>query len=151
YSTRNLWQKAIRKFCLQNISDKQIEEIVFSDYSYMMEQYEKDKILIPQENLVEIEYEELETRPLAVLKKVYTILDIPGFESAHRGFIEQLQKELHYNKFNYEYDNKTFGMIDERWGKYIRKYKYRKEQQIRVALSPLDACPADHPGGQQKI
>ncbi len=46
----------------------------------MMEQYEKDKTLIPEGNLVEVEFEELEARPLTVLKKIFTVLNIPGFE-----------------------------------------------------------------------
>ncbi len=122
YSMCNLWHKALRKFCLQKISDKQIEEIIFSDYSYMMEQYEKDKTLIPEGNLVEVEFEELEARPLTVLKKIFTVLNIPGFETVRDGLMKQLQKEKQYSKFKYDYNDETFKKIEKRWRKYIYQW-----------------------------
>ena len=123
YSMCNLWQKAIRKFCLQSISDKQIEEIIFSDYSAMLERYETDKMSIPEGNLIEVRYEELESSPLAVLKKIYTTLNIPAFETVKGRLIRQLQKEKQYSKFKYEYDAETFKKVYKRWGKYIDQWK----------------------------
>ncbi len=88
----------------------------------MMEQYEKDKTLIPEGNLVEVEFEELEARPLTVLKKIFTVLNIPGFETVRGGSMKQLQKEKQYSKFKYEYNDETFKKIEKRWGKYIYQW-----------------------------
>ncbi|MEP6684454.1 MAG: sulfotransferase, partial [Parafilimonas sp.] len=62
YSTKNLWNKAIQKFCLQSISSTQTAGIIFTHFSYMADQYKKYKHLIPAGNLVELQYEELELK-----------------------------------------------------------------------------------------
>ncbi len=126
YSTINLWNKAIKKFCLQNISEMQIEEIVFSHYSHMLDQYGKDKTLIPAHNLVEIKYEELEAKPLTVLKKIYDTLNIPGFETMEERLLMKLQKEKRYSKFEYLYEDETFKKIEKRWAKYIHQWEEEK-------------------------
>ena len=125
YSMRNLWNKAIRKFCLQKISDYQIEEIVFNEYAYLIEQYEKDKKLIPGENLIEIQYEALEADPVSILKNIYEQLDFHDFENVLDNFIQQLKKENKYKKFEYAYSEGTFKKIEKRWAKYIHHWKQK--------------------------
>jgi hypothetical protein len=123
YSSRNLWQKAIQKFCLQKVSPQQREEIIFSHYAYLAEQYKKDKHLIPAGNIVEVLYEDLELKPLAVLKKIYKQLNMHGFQNAYENFINQLEKEKHYRKFKYSYDEGTSGKIEQHWPAHIHEWK----------------------------
>ena len=66
YSMRNLWMRSIRKYCLQQVSKEAIAEIVLTHFAAMMEQYEKDKALIPPENLFELQYEQFEKTRLPV-------------------------------------------------------------------------------------
>lgn len=122
YSMMNLWNRAIKKFCLQKITDGQVEEIIFSHYKNMMEQYEKDKHLIPAANLVEVLYEDLEKKPLAVLKKMYESLGISGFDKSKENINNQLQSEKYYHKFEYNYSEDIYKMIDKRWAAYIHKW-----------------------------
>ena len=127
YSTVNLWRRAIQKFCLQQVSSKQREEIVFSHYTYLINQYEKKRHLIPAGNLVEVTYEELELTPLAVLKKIYHHLDIDDFDAGRNNFIKQQYKEKQYRKFSYIYDEITLQRIDKRWANYINAWKNKAE------------------------
>lgn len=115
YSMVNLWSKAIKTYCVQDISNKQIEEIIFNDYIQLTTQYEKDKYLIPANHLIEIKYEELEEQPLSVLKKIYNELDIPGFENAATHFEKQIEKEKKYQKFQYKFDEDILKKIERRW------------------------------------
>lgn len=121
YSMRNLWHKAIGRFCLQSITDEQIENIVFEHYAHLMEQYEKDKVLIPAGNLVEIQYEKLEADAQQVLQTIYKVLQLPHFEASHKRLATQLQKEKLYRKFEYEYSKETSEKIEKHWAKYIYK------------------------------
>lgn len=123
YSTVNLWQKAIQKFCLQHISTSQREEIIFTHYTYLAKQYKKDKDLIPACNLVEVKYEELESKPLYVLQKIYSDLSIGHFRNARNSFINQLQKEKQYNKFRYTFHEETLLKINTYWAKQIEDWK----------------------------
>ena len=128
YSACNLWQKAVRKFSLQDFTTDQMEEIIFNSYIHMMEQYEKDKALIPPGNLTEVKFEDLELKPLTVLKEVYSMLNIPDFETAEPGFIRQLKKEKQYEKFKYNYDEKTFKKIDRKWSKYVYQWNEKRDE-----------------------
>lgn len=123
YSTINMWKKAITKFRLQNISDKQIEEIVFNEYAHLIDQYQKHKDLIPAENLIEISYDDLEAEPLTVLKNIYAELNLPDFKNAQKAFSKQFIQEKKYQKYKYEYDEQVFRIIKRRWAKYIHQWE----------------------------
>ena len=131
YSTCNMWKKAIKKFCLQKISDEQIEEIVFTEYTRLLDEYEKYKQLIPQENLVEILYEELEADALNVLHHIYSELSLPGFEQAEKNFVKKLQEEKRYQKFEYKYSKEVFDKIETRWSKHIDLWN-KKNSEIFI-------------------
>lgn len=131
YSACNLWQKAIKKFCLQDISDEQIEELVFTHYAQLIDGYEKNKILIPTGNLIELKYEDLEADPLSNLERIFESLHIARVESIHSsGVIQFLEKEKQYKKFEYSYSMEIFKKIEKRWGKYIRKWNLKNEVQV---------------------
>jgi len=130
YSMRNLWHKAIARFCLQSVTDEQIENIVFEHYAHLMEQYEKDKALIPAGNLVEIQYENLEANAQQVLQTIYETLQLPHFEALYKRLITKLQMEKLYRKFEYEYSKETFEKIEKHWAKYICQWR---QQSFGVA------------------
>jgi hypothetical protein len=84
-----MWNKAISKFRLQELSDEQMEEIVFSEYIRLIEAYQHQKKLIPAGNLVEVRYEELRNQPLNVLRNIYTELPLPDFEGVKKAFLKK--------------------------------------------------------------
>ena len=122
YSTCNLWKKAIKKFWLQNITEKQIEEIVFTEYIQLVEQYHYDKKLIPENNLIEVLYEDIEQSPLSVLKNIYETLNLPDFKIAKEQLTRKVQSEESYQKYEYIYSEEVFKKIEKRWAKYIDEW-----------------------------
>ncbi|HEY6977200.1 MAG TPA: sulfotransferase [Chitinophagaceae bacterium] len=131
YSMKNIWIRAVRTYyCLQKISDIQIEEVIFSHFEYLVKQYERDKKLIPAKQLIEVQYEELEAEPLNVLKRIYSELSLPDFEMAKEGFLSQLEKEKRYKKFQYEFTEDTFKKVEERWATYIHQWSYQATELI---------------------
>lgn len=129
YSTRNMWKRAfLAYYGVQKISDEGLDEIIFGHFAYMMDRYEADKSLIPAGNLIEISYEELKKDPFATVKKIYSQLQIPGFDMASADLLMQIQKEEDYQNFSYRFSDETLGKIEERWGKYIRRWNYGAEK-----------------------
>ena len=122
YSTCNLWSKAIKKFWLQNVSEKQIEEIVFTEYIQLIKQYQKDKKLIPADNLIEVPYEDLEQYPVNVVEEIYMQLNLPDFKIAKEQVMHKLESEKKYQKFEYTYNEEVFKKIESRWLKYINEW-----------------------------
>lgn len=131
YSTWNMWKRAIlRYYSLQNISAAELEEVVFGHFEYLMEQYEKDKHLIPKRNLVEISYEELKADSFGTIRKIYSRIHLPDFEKTANNLATQLEKEKDYQNFFYQYNAQTFDRIYKRWGKYIERWNYKVPEII---------------------
>ncbi len=123
-STINMWKNAILSYySLQEISDKELDEIVFEHFIYLMEQYEKDKVLISDGNLVEISYEELKADSFNTIRTIYSKLDLPGFELAANDLLHQLEIEKEYRYLEHQFSDRTLKRIEERWGKYIHQWK----------------------------
>jgi hypothetical protein len=125
YSIRNMWKRAILSYySVQKISDVELDEIVFDHFIYLTEQYEKDKNLIPAGNLIEISYEELKADSFLVIRKIYSGLNLSGFEPAAEDLLLQIEKEKKYQNFQYQFSDNTLKRIEERWGKYISQWNY---------------------------
>ena len=129
YSTCNMWNKAISKFRLQELSDEQMEEIVFSEYIRLIEAYQHQKKLIPAGNLVEVRYEELRNQPLNVLRNIYTELRLPDFEGAKKAFLKKMSEEKKYKTFEYKYSESVFKKIEARWATYINEWEIQTSAQ----------------------
>jgi hypothetical protein len=121
YSTKNMWKKAILSYySVQKITDDELDEIVFEHFIHLTEQYEKDKHLIPEENLIEISYEELKADPFNTIQKIYSGINLPDFESTAKELLLQIESEKEYQNFQYQFDDACLEKIERRWGKYIR-------------------------------
>lgn len=131
YSTRNMWKRAIlRYYSLQKISEAELDELVFGHFEYLMEQYEKDKHLIPNGNLVEISYEELKTDSFDTIRKIYSCINLPDFEITANNLAAQLEKEKEYQNFYHPLNAETFERINHRWENYIQRGNYKVPEII---------------------
>jgi len=123
-STQILYQKMMRAFMFQKISDKDLEQDIFRLYSEIMKTYFKEKELIPKGNLVEIKFEDLEIKPLDQLDKIYSALNLTGFENAIQCFKNYLKTLINYKKNKFELDNQTIEKISKNWKFTIDKWGY---------------------------
>src|SRR6185312_7103815 len=55
-SGKRLWEMIIKKYALGNCSAADLQQIILETYSESMNRYMKDKLLIPQDKLIEIPY-----------------------------------------------------------------------------------------------
>lgn len=136
-SIRNMWTKAIlSNYSLQGISDEELDELIFDHFVYLTGQYEKNKHLIPDGNLIEISYEELKADAFGTVHKIYSRLELPDFEETAEDLILQIESEKKYRNFQYQWNAGTFRKIEERWGEYIRLWKYKTPELISDSNSP---------------
>jgi len=131
YSVRSMWKSAILKFySLQKISDDELDEIVFEHFIYLTDQYEQDKNLIPDGNLIEVSYEELKSDSFSVIQRIYSILNLPDFKLTANDLLLQVEVENNYKSFHYQFCDKIFKKIEERWGKYIHRWNYENQRYV---------------------
>jgi hypothetical protein len=65
----------------QNIDNREIDHQLLQLYTLALEKYETDKILIPNGNLIEIQYEKFKENPLNTIEKIYSKFNLNDFSS----------------------------------------------------------------------
>ncbi len=123
-SIKNFYSANIRDWQFHDISDRDLEDNIFTIYSELMERYQRDKHLIPVGNLVEVRFEDFEHRPLELLEEIYTRLGLPGFEESRQIFTDYLTGQAGYRKNRYDIGPELVREIRERWGDDISRWGY---------------------------
>ena len=85
-------------------------------YAQLMQKLLADRPLIPEGNLVEVRFEDLETKPLDVLRTIYETLGLPGFAEAEPRFRSYLESIAGYKKLDYKPDDSVTAKVNEHWG-----------------------------------
>jgi omega-hydroxy-beta-dihydromenaquinone-9 sulfotransferase len=123
-STLHLWKSLLPQWSLQKHDPAELPDIVLEFYRRLMERYFEDSRLIAPGRLTEVRFEQLETRPLEELERVYGELELDGFTAA-RPAIETYARSLaDYRKNRYDYDSETARRVREQWGFTIERWGY---------------------------
>ena len=123
-STLHFYKSTVEAFMFQKVSDEEIENNIYRIYKEMMCSYFKEKNLIPAGNLVEIKYEDLESDAINQLKRIYSSLDLQGFEKVKKNFLNYLKSLNDYAKNKYNLTKNIISKIRNKWGYFIDKWNY---------------------------
>jgi hypothetical protein len=123
-SMRNYYQKLLPALAFQDYTQVDIDKVIFSTYSRMMETLISDLSQMPEDEFVEIKYEELEERPLTELNKVYHRLGLSGYQEAEPFFEKYLDSIRGYTKNQYVQDSAEVELIKGHWKRIIDYYGY---------------------------
>ncbi len=97
-SVGNLGRKLQEAHILQNFTNEEGVENIFTIYNRMMKKYLAERHLVPAGNLIEVRYDVLDQSPLATLQEIYTQLSLPGFEAKAPIFESYIKTLGHYEK-----------------------------------------------------
>ena len=120
-SMRNFYKKTIEGFMLQSVPEKQIEN---SLYKQLMTSYFKERQLIPHGNLIELKFEDFEVNTMNELNRIYSELDISGFERAKNKMAFYLSSLSDYKKNTYTLPHEIITSIKRKWDFTIKKWDY---------------------------
>ena len=127
-STRHFYKTTVEAFMLQRISDEEIEDNIFKIYSEMMKSYFRESKLIPQGNLVELRFEDLEKDPVFQLHRIYNALNLKGYEKAEHKFLKYLQTIKSYKKNKFDFSKELIDQVKEQWSFTLKKWNYNAPQ-----------------------
>ncbi len=102
HSTVKLHSRLLDCFSFQSFSQKEIEKNTRTFYTQLMRKYQKDKALIPIENLIEIDFKTLTGSPLPTLEKIYGALQLKGYAKSLNGFKGYLEEVKDYQAEEYK-------------------------------------------------
>ena len=123
-STRSFFTNTIRPLKLQDISPDELEKNILETYKKLFFKYERDKVLIPKGNLIEVKFEDFENNALDLTQEIYRSLRIEGYDDARSSIVAYLNKKRGYKKNRYQYDDRTRSLVEENWGFALEKWGY---------------------------
>jgi len=115
-STLFLYRTVLPRAQVQDISPDRVERYVLRFYSLLMQKFLVTKARIPQGNLVEVRFEDLEKAPLDQLRHVYEGLGLPGFAEAEPAFRAYLDSIAGYEKNEYPVTDDLIEKVNRHWG-----------------------------------
>lgn len=123
-STLKLWNSLDQVQSIQvGEYQESLKAFVLKSLTTMYEAFERDRVGLPENQLIDVHYEDLAKDPVEVCRRIYDQLELPGFER-----MEPLLKSRSIQEK--EYRTNQFGIAPEEaefmtaWHSYAHKYGY---------------------------
>lgn len=114
-STVNLHRKILNLTSLQDFDDELIEENVLATYEHVMASYLADSQAIPDGNLVEVAYADLDERPNETVRDIYRDLGLDGWGEAAPRVADYVDSQRDYRKNGFRISGRAASIIEDRW------------------------------------
>ena len=115
-STRNLYRKAVPPFTTQKYSVEKQDRDFMDIYVRMMKKFYATEHLIPKGQLVHVRFEDMEKDIVGTLERIYSELDLDGFEKARPIFQDYVDSLSSYQKNKFTMSEEDIKLVQEKWG-----------------------------------
>jgi len=133
-SMQNFYKKLLEVMALQDYRHVDIDAAILEVYPRMMARLEEDTRDLPASQFVEVAYKDLDERPMETVERIYSMLDLPGFEAAAPEFQRYMESVRTYRKNAFKGSAEALGLVDSHWRRYVEKWAY-----ARPAIDPENA------------
>ena len=141
-STVKLWRALYSTQGLHNPPHLEpwLDDYVLDVYERFTKAFERDRHLIPEENLVEIRYEDLVKDPIEAMRGIYNQLGIENFDEAEEPMRAFLADRSDHKVSSYKMPKALTKRVADRLQPFIDRYGYR--EAVDAALAAPEP-PAD--------
>ena len=101
-----------------------LQAFVLESLRSMYRAFERDRVSVPDNQIIDVRYEEFIAKPVETLEAIYRHLDLGDHQGVNPLWRAKSEQERGYqtNKLELNPDQET--MILEHWGDYAREYGY---------------------------
>ena len=131
-STQHFFKVMLPNLQLQTFSSRKLDDLIFSVYNQMMHSYLNERNLIPEKNLVEIAFDDLEKDPLVTIKNIFDTLGIDGFEKSEPSIVKYIESKKGYKKNRHTIRQKTLDKILSEWGFAMKEWNYGIPDSVKI-------------------
>jgi omega-hydroxy-beta-dihydromenaquinone-9 sulfotransferase len=131
-STHNFFSSMLPHLQLQTIDSCWITDSIIDVYKRLMDDFSEQKELIKQGNLVEISYNDLEKKPMALIEDIYEKLNLKGFSESKTLFDEYLDQTKNYKKNKHVITRSVKQKLLNEWGYIMKRYNYSIPAQLEI-------------------
>jgi hypothetical protein len=108
----NLHKVMVEKYGLESVTDEEIKDFALYQYKGYMEGYLRDRPLIPEQNLIEISYEDFVRDRMAWLRAIYEKLELGSFTERETSLQNYIASIENYERHNFAEDPVLKARID---------------------------------------
>ena len=123
---RNMYRKILPREVLQELDWEEFDRWMVEGYQRQTSRYLEDRKRIPEGRLFEIRYEELDERPVEVLRQLYAALDLPGLERALPEFERYLSELGTFEKNRFGFPAEAVEAVNQHWGFALDAFRYAR-------------------------
>ena len=124
-SMRNFYRRLLDVMALQDVpADLDIDATILRVYDRMAEAYRTDSEQLEAGDLIELAYSELDSDPLNTLQRIYSHLNLEGFDVARPAFSSYIDSVRAFKKNEFKGDEATIDLVQTHLGRWIEHYKY---------------------------
>lgn len=130
-STVKLYNRMINSQFLQFIGQQEIQNIILENNALIMQKYRVEREMIPQGNLLELAFDELEKDPMSAIDRIYKELNLEGLDEARPRMEAYLASVKTYRKNTYlDLSPELVKEINLRWEPWFRDFGYPERPTI---------------------
>ena len=111
----HMYKKILPLYQMHDFDWNEMQEFVMDSYVVTMKRFIEDSKTIPDGNLMEVKFEDLEADPLGELAKIYAGLSLPGWDAASVAVRDYLGTLAGYKKNKYASSQEVIDMVSEKW------------------------------------
>lgn len=133
-SMRNFYARLLEVMALQRIpTELDIDATILRVYDRMMHQFELDTKDLEAPQFVEIPYADLDSDPLGTVSRIYSALEIDGFDTAKPAFEAYLGTIEAFQKNQFAGDAAAVEKVATHWSRWIEKWHYTRPETISAS------------------
>ena len=123
-STRNFYRALFEELALQPAEQADVDSLILDSYPRMMNAVLEDTRTLPEDQFVELRFEDFEQHPLEEAERIYRTLGLPGFEDDRPAFEAYLSSTRGYRKNSYRFPPDDLQRVERHWGEFLRRWDY---------------------------
>lgn len=126
-STIHLWRSlaSVQGYQFPERGNDALEEFVHSCYERMYNGYFRDRALVPDGSILEIQFEELIKDPISNVRNIYQSFGIGKFDAVLPRLENYWSSRQNHQANNSTVNGNTLATIDTRWSRYLEAFGYQ--------------------------
>lgn len=131
-STQKFFNKMLPHLQFQTLDKKEIDAVIITLYKNLMHDYFVQKEQIPDNNLFEISFDQLEENPISILQELYQKLNLTGFDQVQPKFHDYLKSVNRYKKNKHQIKREQLNTLLTEWEFYMNSLNYTVPKTIDI-------------------
>ncbi len=138
-STVNYYRKLLPTMAFQKFDHVDIESFVLDTYLRVMRRCLRDTAQLPENQFIEVGFQEITSNPLQALGRIYDQLQLPNWQEDRAGAEEYLATIRDYKRNTFTMDAADRERVRTYWGEYADKWGYSVPEAFNSSREDLQA------------